>query len=416
MHIKCGKWSMDINLDSVMLALIIIASSILANAKFLSTIYLIIGIVGIYVLLRVIKRPYLISDVICTHAFSWIFLFGILMFLYGYFGPYPEAYSFKFHMSNLVYLFFALCIIYTSETNTLELVTVTSIIVLIYLSVHILLIDQSGISQLMSGQIIRVGQTESGNVNSTAILYVFFLIPVVYQILVKKKRKYISIFIIGVAFTLITGSKKGIFGIALLLFLCLMWNSENSAQLWKNFFKAVAFLVLFVVILNVVPTLHELIWVRIVAMMDTVKTMDMTSEASTSLRLRLASIAFIKSWEHPLFGHGWDTFANMYGTTAVYTKLYSHCNYTELLFSFGLIGFLLYYSLPFWILIKLRRARQVAILAKMYVVLTLFKEIAAVSCYDSIISQLSFIIAYTILMRGDDSYGQDQDINECLVR
>lgn len=61
---------------------------------------------------------------------------------------------------------------------------------------------------------------------------------------------------------------------------------------------------------------------------------------STEVRDEMIKEAFHFFLNNPIFGNGWNYF---YAHT-MYGYEYSHCNYTELLCSFGILGTLLFYS------------------------------------------------------------------------
>lgn len=162
-----------------------------------------------------------------------------------------------------------------------------------------------------------------------------------------------------------------------------------------------------------IPILHELIWNRFVTMIQSVINFDINDQSSTSLRVKFIITAFKNAWEKPIFGHGWASFANMYGYTSIYDmNLYTHNNYAEILFSFGILGFILYYWFPIKMIrdtFKSKADIKTKILNWMYIIVLLFIDMGTVSCYSSIISFLGFAIVELNIN------GKNTKMIECLL-
>lgn len=144
------------------------------------------------------------------------------------------------------------------------------------------------------------------------------------------------------------------------------------------------------------PILHELVWNRFEAMINSIINFDINSQSSTNLRIKFILTALQKAWDKPIFGHGWSSFTNLYGYTNLYNmNLYTHNNYTEVLFSFGLTGFFLYYWFPIKNIkdtVQSSDSKEKKILNWMYIIVLLFIDLGTVSCYSNIISFLGFAI------------------------
>lgn len=89
-----------------------------------------------------------------------------------------------------------------------------------------------------------------------------------------------------------------------------------------------------------------------------------SSDSSTVVRTLMLGYAFDLFLEKPIWGNGIEGFYIWMGNQTSFldrwamSATYSHCNYTELLANFGLVGFILYYCVPILQVIKGIKMRQ----------------------------------------------------------
>ena len=79
---------------------------------------------------------------------------------------------------------------------------------------------------------------------------------------------------------------------------------------------------------------------------------DAIVAASDASRMRLIMFGVEQWLKRPLFGYGFNAFAN-YSRTVVSINTYSHNNFVELLFNNGIVGFICYYLPRIFVLIHL---------------------------------------------------------------
>lgn len=380
---------------------VLFANIVIANARYIILVCLILGVSLIYGFCLVLERPKLTNKILSSAPVVWVILFAVEMFLYGYFGSHNEAYSFKFHVLNIVSIFLFIIILLNNSSNAIDIVVKSSSIIILAMSFFILRNGSFSLFGILSGnEIERVGTTAVGNENTTAISYIFLMIPIMYKIGVEKSKRYIPIAIIGAIFMLLTGSKKVIISIIISFITINFGLSTNKTKFINNILKIVVFMFLTFVFCYSIPVLHELIWVRFESMINSMTGFDFTDQSSTGLRINYIITAFTKAWDKPIFGHGWASFAPMYGYSSLYKmNLYTHNNYAEILFSFGLTGIFLYYWFPIKMIKITKRLfnTQKKILSWMYILNALFIDFTTVSCYSSILGFLSFIIVYLVL-------------------
>ena len=117
---------------------------------------------------------------------------------------------------------------------------------------------------------------------------------------------------------------------------------------------------------------------------------------STTLRLLMYKKGIEAFKTKPIFGGGWFYFSNYAGI-----ETYSHSNYIELLVTYGITGFLLYYSMFFYILLKLLKLIKVDKYCKLLFtinVVLLINDLAAVQFSSNILYYLILCFSYLYIM------------------
>lgn len=387
---------------SIAISMILFSNLVIGSAKYLNYVYVLMTFILLYVIFITAKSPRKTNEVFCSIPILWIFICSIWMFFYGYYGQYPEEYSLKFHLLNIVSVVLILVILYHCAESIPSVLAKANGITILLMSMFIFMTEKGDIISLLSGSIGRVGYTAVGNVNTTAVSYIVLLIPIMYKLLVEKNKHYVLTAIIGSFFLLITGSKKAFIALMLMIFICNLGKSNNKWRTVINLLKAIGILIIVILACYFIPVLNEMIWTRLVSMIDILNNYSAGDQSSTGLRYGFIITALTKAWDKPFFGHGWGSFAHMYGYSTLYKiNLYTHCNYTEILFSFGLIGFLVFYSLPIYVISRMRKIKNsnIAILVTLYIVCLLFVDFSTVTSYASILGYLGFSTIYLLERR-----------------
>ena len=185
---------------------------------------------------------------------------------------------------------------------------------------------------------IRIGESASGNVNTVGTYLTFFSVPIFYEIFYKKQKKLIPIAILEIIFVLLTGSKKALLLTGVLLIT--LYIIKKGVKVKNMIFIILTILVTSILLIKI-PFFHDIIGFRIV---DALGTFGFNIEGahysySTSVRIKMYSAVPSLFIKHPFIGGGWGFFQTFSGF-----NVYSHANYIEILITFGLIGFVLYYS------------------------------------------------------------------------
>lgn len=382
-------------ISSIILTLIIYTSTMLTRSSDLKFVVINLIVATIFALSLIIRDFESFRYLMNSKVIWWITAVWVMFILYGTLGPYKEAYSILYHLLNYIYviLFGVICCFHKDEL--LELLSQSFVITLAMIIIHTMIISGGNILPSL-GEGIRIGNGGTGNVNTAAITYAFLLIPIVYQVFSNKNKYYIMPMIFGIVFMIITGSKKAVLFLLVVALVYLFSTGRNPSKILLNVLKVVVLIGAIFVVFYYIPVMNELVWSRLQSMVHSLQMYDRFDSSSTSLRITFIITALTKFWDKPFFGHGWGAFAQMYGYVSLYRMgLYTHCNYTEILFSFGIVGFLIYYIFPFSVYRRSKRIKSdYKILSLLFITTILCLDITSVTCYDVITGYLCVSIAY----------------------
>lgn len=219
-----------------------------------------------------------------------------------------------------------------------------------------------------------------GNANTLALSMVTsILISIIYLNKEKEINKiffyyqYINIFL-SLYMIFLTVSKKGILFGSVLIITFLILSIKNPKSLLKIGIMSMIIIVVFSNVINMDDIQNN--FTKIVNRFSALDTqLESTSNfGSTGRRRHFIELGWNYFMHRPVFGHGIDNFR-------VYQGTYSHNNYVELLFGLGFIGFLLYYSIYFFVLKKIlnMKNKNLKIMLSMVIINMLLVDIAVVS-------------------------------------
>ena len=196
----------------------------------------------------------------------------------------------------------------------------------------------------------RIGSSLSGNVNTAGYCFGIVSTVVIWSYCMKKDWKKLLFLLVLLAFMILTGSKK-VTIIIMADLLILLSYQKGKMSTW--ILLAIGLTAGAYCLFNV-PYLYQIMGVRIESMFLTLLYGNDASlhSYSTEVRGEMVQEAFRLFLRHPIFGGGYNYFASM--TVTRYD--YCHCNYAELLCSFGVVGTMLYYSKHLSVLGRLTRA------------------------------------------------------------
>ncbi len=205
----------------------------------------------------------------------------------------------------------------------------------------------------------RLGGEITGNANIFSALFMYAGVFAAWLCVYSKNKKsmlaYALLLGIILFIMVISGGRKTIIAVVttLALFFFLKKNSLGRNNYVRNTLIALSSIgIIFYAIFNI-PLLYDLIGERFEGLFE----MFQGKEAKVSgddMRSKIFSLAYQGWLEAPLFGHGIDSF-KFYNVSETGHFYYAHNNYVELLYDFGIIGFIAYYWIFIYIYNHLRR-------------------------------------------------------------
>lgn len=371
----------------LLLFLILFSSSVFYNEEHLKLYIGIASFICLYAYFRAIIRPTIIAHSISNSFTGWLL---ILFSIYFYYGLVLTKYSFfnsdYFLFTLIIILVIQLLFIDVNHNTMIEVFTKSSAIGSLAVCGFILINEWD---LIISGG-TRIGDSGSGNVNTVAMYLGLMSIPSIYKFLFENKRFYLVVYIVSIAFMLMTGSKKAL--IYIILGLVILSVQKNGIRLQRYIFPILLAVGVIILILNN-QFLYNIIGART---MDFLASIGFKIEGahysnSTSLRLSMYKLAFQAFMENPIFGGGWFYFSAYSGLGT-----YSHNNYTELLVNYGIVGFLIYYIMFFYVLLKLKKISKLDNNAKLLSTMI----IVILVCDAAAVTFSLYLINYIVLVFG----------------
>ncbi len=240
----------------------------------------------------------------------------------------------------------------------------------------------------------RFGDNFNYNSNENALLCLFSLLFLVYLIDSGHKKVPCILGIIFLSFIIIiSGSKKGYFGLFAGMGLYFMLQSRGSKKI-RRIASSILLVVLGLYLCSSVPVLYDLIGKRFESFFETL--FSGGGEGSTGERMELIKQGLNIWLEHPLLGCGLNNFSVLQTVKVGY---YAHNNYVELLADVGIVGTLMYYSAvcrP--VFIPIYRGNKLAALMKSMALLLLVLEFGMVT-YVTFEYIIIYYLAFLVLTK-----------------
>lgn len=225
-----------------------------------------------------------------------------------------------------IYCVYKYCVLKDKMEEILNLYVIANMIIM----AMIIVVSGKGI---LSG---RLGGAMDVNANIVALAMINCLIITMHKNTKEKKAINMLIMCICVVSILLTGSRKGLIGMAigLVLYQCM----DKGFKKYKNLFiVAVIMVVAYYLIMNVEP-LYNIAGERVEALLSYFKG-ESYKEASLDTRDAYAQLGWKYVGKNLWMGYGLNNFSVLKGAYGVY----SHNNYLELLFGCGIVGTAFYY-------------------------------------------------------------------------
>ena len=267
---------------------------------------------------------------------------------------------------------------------------VSSIVIIVYL----LLVE--GRMIFVSQVETRIGDSMAGNVNTvaSALGIISFVLSGYYSMTKRKKIFYALIPLLF--FMLLTGSKKTVVVIVIDFFTIYLYARDKAS----SFLKVCLLSVLGGWLIIESPYFYDILGKRIEDMVATLFGIGHgVYSHSTDDREGMIAEALRLSFANPLFGGGMNYFS--FASTKYSFYDYSHCNYTEILCNFGIVGFFIYYYPYFRNVMILWNNRtkywMKSVFCILWIVITLALGLATVQFSDRCISYIPIIASYAMI-------------------
>jgi len=259
-------------------------------------------------------------------------------------------------------------------------------------------------SGVLAGERLSVFEINS---NAIAMLAAYASILSIHDFLNKKGKLArwgdLALVLVYVLTIVLSGSRKGLIIPIVGLYVLVCMRKPQRFLLYSVGTILLAFFALLAILK--IDILYNLIGYRVEPIIDYI-TLGAYNEASMESRMDYISLAWERSWHQPIWGHGLDCFRVLSGAH----DTYSHCNFVEILFSLGCVGFLIYYIPYLWTLFKipkaLKRNKQLVSIAVAMLIPYLVCEYFQVTYFTRtsvIIPTLTMLI---ISMKGADNETQ----------
>ncbi len=295
---------------------------------------------------------------LCNIAMLWLIIFLVIEFVYGHFGLFynTEMYSRQYTILTILPTLLVYEMLWHNKGDLIDILSKVGSLVIIATFITNVKYDHLW-GYVLKGDFYRLGEVPGGTVIDTGNLYMLMLIPVLYAMIVKKEK--IKLFIVpamvGIVGILLTGSRSSAMPLVIVIAIMGLSASKNKQTLKRNIIILLALFIISVVLVMTVPVLYEVLGSRFVEIFDNFGAKEYDLKTSTGQRMAVWQAFKQHFWEAPLFGHGFYAFKSMpYSQLEMYHEngetlfrnIQTHMNFLELLFSFGVFGFIAYYWYP----------------------------------------------------------------------
>ncbi len=352
-------------------------------------------------------------------ATIWLLAFSILVFIYGHFKigvAYPDMYSRQFHLLTIVPPVLIMVILFHAKDDLLDIISWAGNIVIVTSLITSLIYDDVW-GEWLQGMTSRVGKTPAGTCVDTSNLVLVLMIPPLYQAIVGKQLKKHIVFVLLAVFQIVaSGTKSSMFPIILVFAIFLLGSAKDKKEARRNVIILLAIGVVGFAAIMFIPALYGIIGERVVEMFQALAGKTSGTHESTGQRMGVIREFNNHFGEHPVFGHGFYAFKTMpyalleeyrpnEGTEIAYRAIHTHMNFLELLFSFGIFGFVMYYWFPVYLTIKSFFAKNKAakLIVLSFMCSFVFMDLGIDMFYPYMTPYYTYLVAYCLLRNsGDD--------------
>lgn len=346
LNIRLQKPTLDHFIDAALFFYIFILFTFNHAAMGLTSLYYIsYFLVVAFSFVKVLARMRFDGVVKISGATMWYAAILLLSLASALWADYPnKALDIIGRMIQIVLLFFCLSQTYATRRGVERLLKIlvfaaTADVLYIFANTPVSKWFISGLGTSATGQ----------NANTISMIITVTSLLTLYLAYYRKQSGYYLFLFLQVTAVVLTSSRKSVLAICI-GFVMLVFLKDKSFKLLFRMLLAFALLALvFYAIMNV-SELYHAIGRRFESMINSLN----NTQVDYSMYKRRMYMEYAKQFfmEHPILGNGYGSFSIKLGLITGHGT-YSHNNYYEILVSFGMVGFLIYYGMYAYIIIKL---------------------------------------------------------------
>ena len=351
-----------------------------------------------------------------TVWYAIVFILSALSFLYSRYVTNDALYA------MFVALVLSFCFITTvTDFNKVDMLARAYIWSSVILAIMLWATDQLILDveegERLGGNLDLNPNAFSNLISAAAIFAAWFM---VYRCKWKTRWLYILAFVFQLFVMALSGGRANVVVvIACALVFIFFYSGKKHTPIVRNIFICLLLLLAAYWAIMNIPVLYDAIGERFEAFFADLFGFETDADIVYSDRTRNTLVKIgLEGWlEAPLFGHGLDSF-KYFNVTQTGHFYYAHNNYVELLYDIGLVGFIAYYYMYFYLFAKVikmpRTLLRYKILALGLLVQFVISDLADISFYTSFsISLLAIIYAIIrIAANQKEKQGVEETSNE----
>lgn len=310
-----------------------------------------------YAMIAVVGMSSLICRKLKLTTFSiWYLLFFIMCFLSATFLKNSDT-SMLFDICVAWVISFCLIQVVSKDVQLESLLRVY-VISAIFMALALWYTGQLDFLYFSTVNEERLGTEVTGNANIFTSLFMYAGVFAAWMMIYTPNRLdrlvHLLLFCVILFLMIVSGGRKTIIAVlgALVLFIIMKKEGDNR-RVGRNLVISILVVAAIFLLIFHVPFLYDLIGERFEGLFSLF--LGHGSDVSgDDTRQRIFSLAFHGWLERPLFGHGIDSF-KFYNQAMTGHLYYAHNNFVELLYDVGVVGFLGFYWIYFYVSKQLKK-------------------------------------------------------------
>lgn len=204
----------------------------------------------------------------------------------------------------------------------------------------------------------RIGDEIGLHSNDVGFRFALGVIISFYFVKFKKLYYYLIPIVAFIFLVLYSGSRKGLIMVLIGLIACIVYSGEKKSSYKDLLIKVLKVCFAFGVFIGIMyfvmnnETFYSIIGVRMESMFSAFSG-ESSGDASIVERNYFKEQAWNLFLDNPILGYGHNCFSNYLQLINYSILTYSHNNYLEILSALGIVGFLIYYSMIFSMIVGL---------------------------------------------------------------